>query len=233
MTEPWRSGSQGWNQNAKVRVSQLTERQHGRVSWAQLTTLKISKAGVNRWVREGYLHRLHPGVYAVGHCAWTPEGDLAAALLYAGAGAALGGATALWWLALIDRQPPMIEVSTPNRRGSRPGLKIHDRRDPNRTWHRDYRSRRWRSHCSNTRSARRTIGSAACSPRPTTAVCSTSTLPARSWVGGAPEAPSSARHSPVISPDSPSPAACSRSGFCRSANPPGYRCRNATRPSKG
>lgn len=136
MPELWRSGSERPNQNARVRVSQLAERQYGRVSWAQLATLKISKASAHRWVREGYLHRLHPGVYAVGHRAPTTEGDLSAALLYAGPGAALGGATALWWFALIDAAPRVIEVTTPNRRASRPGLRVTDRTDPNRIWHR-------------------------------------------------------------------------------------------------
>jgi predicted transcriptional regulator of viral defense system len=136
MTELWRFGSEPPNQNAKVRVSQLAERQYGRVSWAQLTTLKISKASANRWVREGYLHRLLPGVYAVGHRAPTTEGDLAAALLYAGPGAALGGQTALWWFGLIDKPPRVIEVTTPNRRASRPGLRVNDRKHTSRIWQR-------------------------------------------------------------------------------------------------
>ena len=136
MTEPRRLTSEGWTANAKVRVSQLAARQSGRVSRAQLERLGVSNAGLARWLREGYLYSVHPRVYAVGHCAPTTEGDLAAALLYAGPGAALGGATALWWLDLIDRQPRTIDVITPNRRVWRPGLRVDDRKDPNRTWHR-------------------------------------------------------------------------------------------------
>jgi Protein of unknown function (DUF559)/Transcriptional regulator, AbiEi antitoxin len=138
MSELRRLGSKGWTQNAKVRIGRLAERQWGRVSRAQLQRLGISKAGVVRWVREGYLHRLHPGVYAVGHLAPTAEGDLAAALLYAGPGAALGGETALWWFGLIDKPPRVIEATTPNRRLSRPGVRVHDRSDPNRVWHRGF-----------------------------------------------------------------------------------------------
>jgi predicted transcriptional regulator of viral defense system len=138
MSELWRSGSEGWTQNAKVRLSGLAGRQFGRVSRAQLEGLGISKAGVVRWLGEGYLQRLHPGVYAVGHCARTTEGDLAAALLYAGPGAALSGATALWWLGLIDKPPRAIEATTPHRRRSRPDVRVRPRRDRTRIWHRGF-----------------------------------------------------------------------------------------------
>jgi hypothetical protein len=147
MSELWRSGSGGWNRNAKVRVSRLAARQWGRVSAAQLTRLGISKAGIARWVREAYLHRVLPSVYAVGHSAPTVEGDLSAALLYAGPGAMLSHATALWWLGLIDARPRPIEVSTPRRCRSLRALRVHDRRalpgpgapghgSPGRIWHR-------------------------------------------------------------------------------------------------
>jgi hypothetical protein len=138
MSELWRSGSEGWNQNAKVRVSRLAERQWGRVSWPQLERLGVSKAGVARWVRAGYLHRIHPGVYAVGHCARSTEGDLAAALLYAGPGAALSHATALWWLGLIDRQPSVIDLNSPHRRRSLAHVRVHGRRPADRVWARGF-----------------------------------------------------------------------------------------------
>jgi hypothetical protein len=233
MSEPWRLGSEGWTPNAKVRVGRLAERQWGRVSRAQLQRVGISKAGVVRWVREGYLHCVHPGVYAVGHCAPTSEGDLAAALLYAGPGAALGGETALWWFGLIDEPPRVIETTTQHRRRSRPGVRVHDRSDPNRVWHRGFPITPVAWHCSNTPSARRMTGFDVCSPRLSTAVCSTSTLCARSWVAGAPGAPTSARRSGVISPGSRWPVACSRNAFWPCANPPGYRCRNAMQGSRG
>jgi hypothetical protein len=128
MSEVWRFGSEGSNQNAKVRVARLASRQCGRVSWAQLERLGIGKATIAKWVRDGYLQRVLPGVYAVGHRSPAIEGDLAAALLYAGPGAVLSHETALWWLALIDTQPHTIHVSTPRRRRSLVGLHVHDRR---------------------------------------------------------------------------------------------------------
>jgi predicted transcriptional regulator of viral defense system len=105
------------------------------VGRSQLRDLGLSHDTIPRWVKEGYLHRVHPGVYAVGHRAPTPEGDLSAALLYAGPGAMLSHATAAWWLGLIDKQPRTIHVSTPRRCRSRRGLHVHAERSCDRFWH--------------------------------------------------------------------------------------------------
>jgi hypothetical protein len=119
--------------SAKVRV--LAERQSGRVGWAQLIALGLDDSSISRWAASGYLHQVHPRVYAVGHRAPSVEADLTAAVLYAGPGAMLSHATALWWLGLIDRRPWPIEVSTPRRCRSVHGVKIHGRRTCERIWH--------------------------------------------------------------------------------------------------
>jgi hypothetical protein len=119
--------------SAKVRV--LAERQWGRVGWAQLIALGVDDSSISRWAASGYLHQVHPRVYAVGHRAPSVEADLTAAVLYAGPGAMLSHATALWWLGLIDHQPWPIEVSTPRRCRSLHGVKIHGRRTCERVWH--------------------------------------------------------------------------------------------------
>jgi hypothetical protein len=59
------------------------------------------------------LQRIHPGVYALGHRALRIEGRLAAALLYAGRGAALSHTTAAWWWGLLDVEPKHIRLSVP------------------------------------------------------------------------------------------------------------------------
>ena len=82
------------------------------------------------------LHRVLPRVYAVGHRAQSVEADLTAAVLYAGPGAMLSHATALWWRGLIDRRPTTIEVSTPRRCQSLSGIRVHGRRACQRSWHR-------------------------------------------------------------------------------------------------
>ena len=115
----------------------LADRQAGRVSWAQLMALGVESVMVARWVADGYLHHVHPRVYAIGHRAPSVEADLTAAVLYAGPGAMLSHATALWWRGLIDRQPWPIEVSTPRRCRSLHGVRVYGRRNCGRVWHKD------------------------------------------------------------------------------------------------
>lgn len=92
---------------------------------------------VSRWVDAGYLYQELPRVYAVGHRAPSVEADLTAAVLYAGPGAMLSHATALWWRGLIDHQPWPIEVSTPRRCRSLHGVRVYGRRNCGRVWHKD------------------------------------------------------------------------------------------------
>jgi predicted transcriptional regulator of viral defense system len=122
--------------DAKVRLAALAGRQHGRVRWSQIAGLGVPGAVISDWVKRGYLHPQLPGVYAVGHSAPSVEGDLAAALLYAGPGATLSHATAAWWWGLIDRPPRAIDVSTPRRRRSRGDVTVHQRRECERARHR-------------------------------------------------------------------------------------------------
>lgn len=79
---------------------------------------------IRSWLRSGRLHGCHPGVYAFGRADLGLEGELAAALLLAGPGAALGGLTALWWRDLLHRRPTRIQIDAPGRASSRPGILI-------------------------------------------------------------------------------------------------------------
>jgi hypothetical protein len=123
------------NQRAKVRVGRLAGRQFGRIAWRQLTRLGVDRALISKWVRQGYLHPKLPGVYAVGHDAPSVEGDLAAALLYAGPDAMLSHGTAAWWYGLIDRPPASIHLSTPRKCRSHRGITVHQRRTCKCVWH--------------------------------------------------------------------------------------------------
>jgi hypothetical protein len=78
-----------------AKVQMLADRQWGRISAAQFGALGVESVTIVRWVGAGYLHQVHPRVYAVGHRAPSVEADLTAALLYAGPGAMLSHATAL------------------------------------------------------------------------------------------------------------------------------------------
>jgi hypothetical protein len=125
------------SRSAKVLVAGLADRQFGRVSWAQLRALGVDSVAVARWVSDGYLHHVHPRVYAVGHRAPSVTADLTSAVLYAGPGAMLSHTTALWWRGLIDHPPWPIEVSTPRRCQSLDGVKVHGRRNCGRVWHKN------------------------------------------------------------------------------------------------
>jgi hypothetical protein len=105
------------------------------VSVAQFGALGIPTAAIARWVDSGYLHQVLPRVYAVGHTAKSVEADLWEAVLYAGPGAMLSHATALWWRGLLDKQPRPIQVTTPRRCQSQPGIRVYGRRTCERSLH--------------------------------------------------------------------------------------------------
>jgi hypothetical protein len=122
--------------SAKERVARVAGRQFGGISRAQLSRLGIADTTIHHWLATGYLIRVLPGVYAVGHRAKTIESELIAAVLYAGPGAMLSHATAAWWLGLADSRPYGIDVSTPRRCRPLPGIRVHQRRLIERVWHR-------------------------------------------------------------------------------------------------
>lgn len=123
------------NLRDKERVARRADRQFGRTTWAQLQEMGISGSTVAVWLKDGYLHRELPHVYAVGSRARTTESTLAAALLYAGPSAALSHATAAWWLRLIDKQPRTLQVTTPRKCRSLKGIRVYDRRRRPRIMH--------------------------------------------------------------------------------------------------
>jgi predicted transcriptional regulator of viral defense system len=120
---------------AKVRVADVAARQVGRIRYDQLRTLGVGDGTIRRWRRAGYLYRVLPRVYAVGHTARSTESDLAEALLYSGPDAVLSHATAIWWLGLLKFPPPDIHVSSPRRVRSRRNIVVHGERRLEPTWH--------------------------------------------------------------------------------------------------
>lgn len=119
--------------NAKVRG--LAGHQAGRVAWWQLTAVGVDAKTIGRLVAGGYLTHVRPRVYAVGHSAPSVEADLWTAVLYAGPGAMLSHATALWWRGLIDKQPCLLQVTTPRRCRSQRGIRVYGRRAHDRVLH--------------------------------------------------------------------------------------------------
>jgi hypothetical protein len=110
---------------ADASIVELAERQHGVVARLQLLDLGLGEDTVDRWLRRGRLHRLHAGVYAVGHPLVSREGRWMAAVMACGPGAVLShlSAAELWGV----RQPGShaIEVTAPPKSRSRAGVLRH------------------------------------------------------------------------------------------------------------
>ncbi len=106
-------------------------KQHGALRSDQIG---LSKAGIAEWVRAGRLHPKYRGVYAYGHPNLSREGRWMAAVLAAGAGAALTSLTAAFLYCTIRFEPWTIHVIAPATRRPQPGFRLHrcrnlDRRD--------------------------------------------------------------------------------------------------------
>ncbi|HEX5763548.1 MAG TPA: type IV toxin-antitoxin system AbiEi family antitoxin domain-containing protein [Solirubrobacterales bacterium] len=120
-------------------IGALAERQHGVVARRQLLALGLTGSAIDRRIACGRLHRLHRGIYAVGHRAISREGRWMAAVLAVGGGpfgpgkpfdrwgAAIShrSAAELWQL-LAHRDTP-VDVSIPGDAGRarRKGIRLH------------------------------------------------------------------------------------------------------------
>jgi very-short-patch-repair endonuclease len=106
-------------------IGALAGRQHGVVARRQLLAMGIGPDSIDRRVTGGRLHRMHRGVYAVGHQVLTREARWMAAVLSAGPRAVLShrSAAALWGIRPTSR--PAIEVTVPTPLRPRPGLQPH------------------------------------------------------------------------------------------------------------
>jgi hypothetical protein len=112
------------------RIVAIAGRQHGVVTVEQLAAAGIDKDGVAWRVRTGRLHRLHRGVYAVGHRSLSWRGRWLAAVLAAGDGAVLShtSAVALWEFLRPIQGPAHVTVGAAVRRKQRPGIVVHHSR---------------------------------------------------------------------------------------------------------
>lgn len=95
----------------------------------QLRELGFSEDAIDRRIRTGRLHRIYPGVYAVGRPEVSQLGRWMAAVLACGVGAMLSHASAaeLWGVAKASIKGP-IHVTVPlRRRAAHPGIRVHRR----------------------------------------------------------------------------------------------------------
>jgi len=122
-----------------LQVAEIAERQHGVVSVNQLRCCGISDDAIRGRVLAGRLHRVHRGVYAVGHAALPPESQCMAAVLALGGGPHGGGsalehwraavshrsAASLWELLPVAQGPCDVIVAGDGGRARRAGIRVH------------------------------------------------------------------------------------------------------------
>jgi very-short-patch-repair endonuclease len=108
-------------------VADIAAHQHGVVSAAQLYGAGLSRAAITRWAQAGRLHRLHRGVYAVGHARVALEGRWLAAVLACGEGAVLSHESAATLWGISPRCPSIVHVTVPTQNGRRrrTGIRMH------------------------------------------------------------------------------------------------------------
>lgn len=126
--------------NGTARIAEIARSQHGVVSIAQLRAVGISDDAVRARALCGHLHRVHRGVYAVGHVGLSPKGRWFAAVLaigrgphssqetvlaYWGAAVSHRSAAALWELLPVSDAPTDIIVGGTGGRAARTGLRVH------------------------------------------------------------------------------------------------------------
>jgi very-short-patch-repair endonuclease len=108
-------------------IAALAERQHGVVAIWQLIELGLGPDAIQYRVSIGRLHRVHQGVYAVGHRHLTREGHRMAAVLAYGPDAVLShwSAAAHWG---IGGARVRYDVTTPHKKRSRKTIRAHTAR---------------------------------------------------------------------------------------------------------
>jgi very-short-patch-repair endonuclease len=107
-------------------IAALAARQHGVISRGQLPELGLRDSAIGHRVTSGRLHRVHRGVFAVGHRLLTAHGSWSAAVLACGPGSVLShaSAAALWDLRRSDAVSVDVTIRRTGRL-TRPGIRIH------------------------------------------------------------------------------------------------------------
>ncbi len=107
-------------------ISELAFAQHGVVALWQLLERGLSARAVRHRVAGGRMHRVHAGVYAVGHAPLTRDGWFMAAVLACGEGAALSHRSAAHKRGLRDSARGQVDVISPRQAGrGRRGIDAH------------------------------------------------------------------------------------------------------------
>ena len=108
-------------------IARIAARQHGVITTRQLATVGLGRPAITERVGSGRLHRIHRGVYAVGHRGLSWHERWMAAVLACGEGAALshGSAASLWGLLKPIEGPIHVSIPSTSGRKARRGIHVH------------------------------------------------------------------------------------------------------------
>jgi predicted transcriptional regulator of viral defense system len=105
-------------------AAELARRDHGVLATAELLACGLTHPGIHRRARAGRLHRVHHGVYAVGHTNLSRKGRWLAAVKACGSNVLLSHQSAAELWELLPRCPGPIHITVPAHRRPRPGRGI-------------------------------------------------------------------------------------------------------------
>lgn len=108
-------------------IARIAFTQHGVVTLQQLRDAGLGAGAIDLRVRNGRLHRVYRGVFAVGHARLSREGRWLAAVLALGEGTVLShvSAAALWGIRHSSSMYVHLTVPTPGGRERRRGVVVH------------------------------------------------------------------------------------------------------------
>ena len=107
-------------------IARVAAAQHGVVTRAQLEAAGLGRGAIAHRVAQRRLHRVHRGVYLVGHPVPPPLAREVAALFSCGDGAVLSHRTAAWLWQVAAAPPADVDVSVAGRDpGRRTGVAVH------------------------------------------------------------------------------------------------------------
>jgi hypothetical protein len=107
-----------------LQIAALAQAQHGVVARAQLANLGVTRDEIDNRLAAGRLHRLHQGVYAVGHTVLKAEGRWMAATLATGGVLSHATAAAAWELLPVGATIHVTMAGDAGRK-RRAGMRVH------------------------------------------------------------------------------------------------------------
>jgi hypothetical protein len=107
-------------------IASVARRQHGVVTRDQMRYLGLSEDRIDGWVRDGRIHRVVRGVYALGRASTGERGRIHAAALACGPDAIVSHRSAAFLLGIGERSPRVVDLITHHQQGRRiDGIKAH------------------------------------------------------------------------------------------------------------